>query len=405
MRLLIAAAEWFPDWKGGNARVITETARRLAQAGHEVTVIAPSVDDAPAVETHGTLTLRRVIRRGRMPITISDFAQAVRHGLQEKHASYDLVVAHSTMALCGFWLARVAPSVLVFHAPGPREIRYERKRLPYGPRRAAGAAIAPLIKTFEFASTEIAVKIFVLSEFSRSVLLEDYPRTFDRIIRVSGGVDIATFSEGDGVENARHRLGIAPGPPLLFTARRLEPRMGLENLVLAIAALRRRMPVRLTIVGGGSLDASLHKLAADAGVADCVQFAGRVTDADLADWYRAADVFVLPTAAYEGFGLVTAEALASGTPVVGTPVGATPELLTTLDPRLIARSPSADDIAATIEEVLALTGPAFRRRCREHAENYSWDAVMPLWERGLEEALEASRNVRRLRCGRRRARQ
>jgi glycosyltransferase involved in cell wall biosynthesis len=63
---------------------------------------------------------------------------------------------------------------------------------------------------------------------------------------------------------------------------------------------------------------------------------GFVADEDLATLYASADLFVLPTLTLEGFGLVTVEALACGTPVIGTPVGATPEILTLLDPRLVA---------------------------------------------------------------------
>ena len=80
-------------------------------------------------------------------------------------------------------------------------------------------------------------------------------------------------------------------------------------------------------------------------------------------------------------GVVTAEALASGTPVVGTPVGATPELLLPLDPRLVARSAAPSDIAAAaIAETVPFTGAELRAGGRRYAEPwYSWDAVMPGW--------------------------
>ena len=91
---------------------------------------------------------------------------------------------------------------------------------------------------------------------------------------------------------------------------------------------------------------------------------GRVSDEELQEWHRAADLFVLPTVAYEGFGLVTAEALASGTPVVGTPVGATPELLVPLDARLVSRGTDAPALAEAMRTGLALATPELRERCR-----------------------------------------
>jgi glycosyltransferase involved in cell wall biosynthesis len=111
----------------------------------------------------------------------------------------------------------------------------------------------------------------------------------------------------------------------------------------------------------------------------------------LPDWYRAADVVVMPTVAYEGFGLVTAEALACGTPVVGTRVGATPELLEPLDPRLLAADADPNALASTIDRALDLVSGELRRRCRDYAvARLSWDAAIAEWERVLEEAAYGS---------------
>ena len=90
--------------------------------------------------------------------------------------------------------------------------------------------------------------------------------------------------------------------------------MGLETLLRALARLDGE--TRLVIAGRGSLGAALEKLSVALGIGSRVRFLGRVPDAELVDWYRAADLFVLPTVAYEGFGMATLEALASGRPVV-----------------------------------------------------------------------------------------
>src|SRR5206468_2298455 len=102
--------------------------------------------------------------------------------------------------------------------------------------------------------------------------------------------------------------------------------------------------------------------------------------------YASADLFVLPTQALEGFGLVTLEALACGTPVVGTPVGATPGLLTPLDGALVTDGPRADELAAAI--VRALGRPdlaALRRRCREYTASYDLTTIVARLERELAE--------------------
>ena len=132
---------------------------------------------------------------------------------------------------------------------------------------------------------------------------------------------------------------------------------------------------------------TLRRVAGELDLVDRVHFAGFVSELELVDWYRAADLFVLPTIAYEGFGLVTAEALASGVPVVGTPVGATPELLTPLDPRLVASAPDAEALATAVTDAFSFTDAEFRARCRRYAcERFAWERVVGAWEEALVEA-------------------
>ena len=86
------------------------------------------------------------------------------------------------------------------------------------------------------------------------------------------------------------------------------------------------------------------------------------------------------------------EALACGTPVVGTPVGATPELLTPLDPRLVAPEAGEEALARTIDDALAFADAEFRALCRRYAlERFSWEPVVDQWEALLEEAARTSR--------------
>jgi glycosyltransferase involved in cell wall biosynthesis len=164
--------------------------------------------------------------------------------------------------------------------------------------------------------------------------------------------------------------------------------MGIDRLLRALSLLDRD-DVTLVVAGSGSLSGALPRLAAELGLAERVLFVGRVADdSRLADWYRAADLFVLPTTAYEGFGMATVEALASGTPVVGTAVGATPEVLAPLDPRLVAASADPEPLAAAITDALGFaTSDDFSARCRAHAEErYALASAIARWEEALEEA-------------------
>jgi len=133
-------------------------------------------------------------------------------------------------------------------------------------------------------------------------------------------------------------------------------------------------------VGDGVLRPAVEAEVARLGLGDAVALTGRIDDDDLVRHYQAADLFALPTQAYEGFGMVTLEALACGTPVVGTPVGATPEILRPLDPALVSRDASDEALADALHAWLGADLGPVRARAREHALGYDWERVMDRYE-------------------------
>jgi glycosyltransferase involved in cell wall biosynthesis len=383
VKLLIATGLWFPDVAGGLGRVAAETARRLAARGHDVTVIAPRHAGAPKVARDGRLEVRRVLVRTPFPTTLTDVMGTLRAARTLRGEAFDLVVAHQATTAVGALAARTgAPLALVYHASAGRELRFFRTSLRgLGPQRLATYALEAVLLGAEHIAISRAARILVLSEFSRSLIKEDHSRHADRVISVLGGVDVDRFAP---ISDARERLAVPSETRLLVTARRLEPRMGIDQLLRAVV----RVPeANLAVIGAGVSEHALRRLSERLGVGARTRFLGHVSDVDLRTWYAAADVVVMPTAAYEGFGLVTAEALACGTPVVATPVGALPELLGPLDPRLVAANAGAEAIADAIKEALSIGGRELRARCREYAvSRFGWETVMTGWEQALEMA-------------------
>jgi glycosyltransferase involved in cell wall biosynthesis len=146
----------------------------------------------------------------------------------------------------------------------------------------------------------------------------------------------------------------------------------------------------LLIVGSGRLEGRLREVAREAGIEGDVRFPGSVPDEALPDYYRAADLFVLPSRGLEAFGLVTLEALASGLPVVGTDVGGTGEILRPLDPRLVTGT-GPEALATAIERAHrdGLRAPGFSERCRAYAlERFPWERAVDALERSYRAALE-----------------
>jgi glycogen synthase len=123
----------------------------------------------------------------------------------------------------------------------------------------------------------------------------------------------------------------------------------------------------LCIAGQGPLKGSLQAQAERLGLMRNIRFLGFVAEEDLPHLFYAADINVVPTIALEGFGLVAAEAMATGTPSMVTPVGGLPEVVGGLSQNLIFSGTKATDIAEGL--IGTLTG-AFRLPAREECREY-----------------------------------
>jgi glycosyltransferase involved in cell wall biosynthesis len=384
MRILVGTDQWFPDYRGGSARLATETSDRLAAAGHQVTVIAPRTPGLAQVEEQGGRRLRRAIPRSWVPRTILD-GPAVWRAAHRETERFDLLLSHHPAAAAGLKAAGLdAPLVHVFHASPRREARSSRIRRKRPAERLAVYPLEPLLGRLERMAVTCATRVLVLSEYSRSLVERDHGANIP-LRRVPGAVDTAAFAPADGRDAARLRLGLPSSGTILVAVRRLDAGLGLDELLSAFAQLS-DPSVSLAVVGSGPLEAELRSKTSS--LAGRVMFPGAAGDGELGDWYRAADLFVLPPAPHEGFGLATVEALACGTPAVGAGMGATPEILLPLDPRLVAPAVDPASFSGAIQAALTFaTSDGFRKACREYAvEHFSWQAALPQWERELEEA-------------------
>jgi len=173
---------------------------------------------------------------------------------------------------------------------------------------------------------------------------------------VRRGVDLDTFCAGDRAE-ARARLGWDPGKRALLWVGRMSPEKGLDVLIDACARIPRDLDFLLHLAGDGPLRGELTERARRAGLAHRIVFAGTVPHDALPDWFRAADVTVLPSRS-EGVPNVLLESIACGTPFAASDVGGVAEIA---DPRADRLTPAgdADALAAAVAEVLSQpsTGP------------------------------------------------
>lgn len=415
MRILVITQRWYPDTFGGSEHVAAEQARRLAGRGHTVDVLTQRVRDLlPEVERSPlNLPLVKGEKEGVGSLTIyrygseRQFARPAglsRTDVKEVHEflrktppqsppfqggerrGWDVAILHHPFPAYGFFKAGLhVPSLYLFHASTAKEAAFERtKRWPFLTRLFVRWAYR-----VERSVLTRASRIAVLSDFSTSVLKETYPNVQEKILKLPIGIDTETFVPADRGA-AKERLGFSRDRTLLLTVRRFSPRMGLSTLIHAMEAVVQTAPhAQLLIVGEGPLKAALQAEIELHGLQGKVTLVGAVPREDIPLYFQAADLFVLPTAAFEGLGMATLEALASGLPVLGTPAGATPEVLSDLDLTLIAKSTSAEDIAAGIRTYLArpeAQRAALGKKARELAvAKYNWERATD----SLEEVLKS----------------
>jgi len=167
--------------------------------------------------------------------------------------------------------------------------------------------------------------------------------------------------------------GAGPGgEPYVFHLASSDPRDNTETVLLAVEIARRRMPIRL-VVGGAA-----PGMDADA------EFTGRVSDEELVTLYRGAAAYV-DASLYEGFGYQALEAMACGTPFVGSNATSIPEVVG--DAGLLADPRDAEALAGALVRVLseAGLGEELRRRGLERAREFTWERTAAEFERLFEE--------------------
>ncbi|MEO5824821.1 MAG: glycosyltransferase [Gemmatimonadales bacterium] len=165
------------------------------------------------------------------------------------------------------------------------------------------------------------------------------------------GVDASRFSPGNQLD-ARRALGLPKDEQVVLWAGSMVGIKGVDLLLRAHAELVQPRPL-LALIGDGPERRSLEQLAAELGTSQQVHFSGRLPHDELVTWYRAADVFALPSLS-EGTPNVLQEASACGLPFVATDVGAVRELATGADRVVPTRDPA--EFGAAIAVVLATAG-------------------------------------------------
>jgi len=371
---------------GGMNIYVVESAERMAAMGVSVDIFTRrhSADLPDIVELSPGVRVRHLnigansATKEELPALIPNISDAFSAVLENE--KYDVLHSH-------YWISgKVAmPVAKKFGIPLAHTMhtmaRVKNMNLAEGERPE------PMIRVQgETQVVAAADALIANTDAEAASLVSLYEACPDNVSVVSPGVDLYTFTAGDGRKAAREAVGLPQDAHILAFVGRIQPHKGPEVLIRAVAEMLSHSPhlrpKLITVIMGGASGSGLGEverlkdLVSWLNISDVVRFENPVPRAALPQWYRAADLVCVPSYS-ESFGLVALEAQACATPVVATAVGG-------------LRTAVADGISGVLVDghdprawssVLARLIQEPQRRVLlsmgaiEHASHFGWDAT------------------------------
>ncbi|MFH0818637.1 MAG: glycosyltransferase family 4 protein [Patescibacteria group bacterium] len=375
-KILILTERWYPDTFGGSERLALWQAQALQKNGYDITVF--STYYRKNLKRQERFQNIKIIRAG----SSFSFPGSTLYSILFKSKKYlkqllqkqtfDLVIIHHPLIGSIFFEQNIKiPALYIFHSSRPMEISFEGLTKPCLNNFLSKKIITAFTARKEKTTLLTSDKILYLSNFSKKILAEKYPEIKNKLQALAPGIPKDMFSANFNRDYSKN---------IFFTSRRLSPRTGVLNLIKATKILKdKNINFKVFLTGSGPLEKECHNLAAKLNIQDCLFFLGVISDQQLIKHYQTASCFVLPTLALEGVGISTLEALFSALPVIGTPIGATKEILTPINKELIMDSASPQAIADKMLWFINLdesTKKDLARKSRAYAENHFTAEIM-----------------------------
>ena len=340
------------DTPGGVQNHIRDLAEFLIAAGHNVSVLAPAIDETKlpdyVVNAGKPISIPyngAVARVLFGPVAFARVRQWISQG------DFDLLHLHEpaipSISLLACWAAD-GPMVGTFHAAA------KRQKIIF----AIGPILEPAIEKL---SARIAV-----SEAAR-LTLTDHLDT-DAVI-IPNGIYVNRYSEGKSIQKWS-------GNTIGFIGRFEEPRKGLSILVDALPVISRfASDVRVLVAGPGDPEEVIENI--DPQLRQRFEFLGKITEAEKADFMSSVAVYVAPNTGGESFGIILAEALAGGACVVASDIPAFDDLLGQGQYGALFESESATELAKVVIDLLRDENKRkeLSSRGKERAQLFDWTVV------------------------------
>lgn len=387
MKTTLVLASTFPRWKGDTTpSFVYELSRRLLSKGRSMIVLAPHAGNAKKHEFFGGLDLYRF--QYFFPSDIQKVAYGA--GIIPNVKSSPLAMLQVPFFLLSEYIQasilirKYDLSIIHAHWLLPQGIIAAMLKKKHTKLIATihGSDLFPLKNSFFTSIQRNVLKncdiCTVNSEATKNELLKRFPEFKDKVDVIPMGVDTKTFSK----KNTKSKFNEYKNKKIILFVGRLNEQKGIDYLIKAMKRVNAKISnSRLLIIGEGRYKKELQKIADDLH-ADNIEFLGGMNQKDLADYYNLADVFVLPSVTSrigtEGQGLVLLEAMACGTPVIGTETGGIKFMIRDNDNGLLVKERNEDELGTAILKMLS--DGKLRKKLSKNGiifvkKNYSWEIV------------------------------
>lgn len=371
--------------EGSVPTVVWDLATETAAHGWDVTVIERQWEGQARTATRAGVEFRRLaLRTGsrqpweqvpyRMmsnPISIGqllvDRANFARKALgQLRELDYDVVHVHLPFAA----------NVMATIAPALRERMVYTAHLGETRKRVDDPLVSPDV----YLAKRVGVTTVLNPAMRRSFEHRGVPHDALRVIPNGVNIEKSQRYRNAPLDDVRDTYRIGSERIVLF-AGTVTPRKGVSELVEAAATIRKTVgPVRFLVVGRTGLspeyEQEVRARLASNDLEESVTLTGFIPASDLYKLYQLADIFVLPSHE-EGFGMVVTEAMAAGTPVVGTEVGGIPQQVTHGEQGLLIPPNDVPALTDAIVELLSNDEKRARlgRAAKLRANDFAWTRI------------------------------
>jgi D-inositol-3-phosphate glycosyltransferase len=373
---------------GGQNVYVAELSMQLARKGYHVDIFtrrdnttAPEIVEwQPGVRViHVTAGPATYIAKEQLLQYMQEFTFQMLYFMSRQELYYELVHAHffmSALVASNIKKATGIPYVVTFHALGLVRKLHQKQQDGFPPERTL----------IEKHIVEDANLLIAECPQDKEDLIDHYQADPERIAIVPCGFNPKEFYPIDKAA-AREYLQLPPDEKIILQLGRMVPRKGVDNVIRALGFAKKQTDnLKLLIVGGES-DAPdpastpeigrLQQVARECGVHDQVLFTGRKSRAVLKYYYAAADIFI-STPWYEPFGITPLEAMACGTPVIGSNVGGIKYSVVDQHTGFLVPPHQPEILGATITRLLndgALHQSMCKNAIRHVRHTFTWNKV------------------------------